>query len=83
MATAAKADPESVAIREPKEPTIGIGRGTACGITGSYDEVAERIVAFHKVGVELMLLEFQPFEREMRRFGEEVMPRVARLCSQK
>ncbi|MCY4364413.1 MAG: LLM class flavin-dependent oxidoreductase [Gammaproteobacteria bacterium] len=78
------ADPEVVTSKViAKVPGIGVGNGTGCGFTGSYDEVARRIAAFHDAGIEIMLLEFQPFEREMRRFAEEVMPRVARLCSSK
>ena len=74
----------AVATKRPG-PRFGIWAvvyGTsACGFTGSYDQVARRIVAFHNAGIEIILLEFQPFEREMRRFAEEVMPRVVRLCS--
>ena len=44
-----------------KVPGVGVGNGTGCGFTGSYDEVAKRIVAFHEAGVEMILLEFQPF----------------------
>jgi alkanesulfonate monooxygenase len=43
-----------------KVPGVGVGNGTGCGFTGSYDEVAKRIVAFHEAGVEMILLEFQP-----------------------
>lgn len=81
---AKNADPEVVTFKVlTKVPGIGVGNGTGCGFTGSYDEVARRIVEFYEVGVEMILLEFQPFEREMRRFAEEVMPRVERLCSKK
>ena len=43
---------------------------------GSYATVAERIRAFHAAGIELFMLQFQPFEAEMRRFAEQVLPRV-------
>ena len=77
-------DPEVVTSKViAKAPGVGVGNGTGCGFTGSYDEVAQRIVNFYHAGIEIILLEFQPFEREMRRFAEEVMPRVARLCSLK
>ena len=42
-------------------------------------EVAERIVAFNQVGIETFMLQYQPFEAEMRRFAAEVMPRVRAL----
>jgi alkanesulfonate monooxygenase len=38
--------------------------------------VAERIEAFHAAGIELFMLQFQPFEAEMQRFALEVIPRV-------
>ena len=57
-------------------PRIGTNGGTAAGLVGSYDEVAERIRAFHAAGIELFMLQFQPFEAEMRRFAKEIFPRV-------
>jgi alkanesulfonate monooxygenase len=33
---------------------------------------------FGAMGIELFMLQFQPFEAEMRRFAAEVMPRVRR-----
>ena len=41
--------------------------------------VARRIAAFHDAGIEIILLEFQPFGREMRRFAEEVRASAASL----
>ena len=52
---------------------------TAACAFGSYDQVAKRIVAFNDLGIETFMLQFQPFEAEMRRFAAEVMPRVRRL----
>jgi alkanesulfonate monooxygenase len=57
-------------------PRIGTNGGTAAGLVGSYEEVAERIRAFHAAGIELFMLQFQPFEAEMRRFATEIFPRV-------
>jgi alkanesulfonate monooxygenase len=59
-----------------KTPRVGSNGGTAAGLVGSYDEVAARIEAFHAAGIELFMLQFQPFEAEMRRFAEEIIPRV-------
>jgi alkanesulfonate monooxygenase len=59
-----------------KTPRVGSNGGTAAGLVGSYDEVAARIDAFHAAGIELFMLQFQPFEAEMRRFAREVIPRV-------
>ncbi len=57
---------------------VGTNGGTAAGLVGSYDQVASRIREFHASGVELFMLQFQPFEREMRRFAAEIMPRLPR-----
>ncbi len=59
-----------------KTPIIGTNGGTFAGLVGSYDEVAARIEAFGQAGIELFMLQFQPFEAEMRRFAEEIFPRV-------
>jgi alkanesulfonate monooxygenase len=59
-----------------KYEKVGTNGGTAAGLVGSYDMVAERIRQFHQAGIETLLLQFQPFEREMRRFAAEIMPRV-------
>ena len=59
-----------------KSPRVGSNGGTAAGLVGSYEEVADRIIAFHAAGIELFMLQFQPFEAEMRRFAREVIPRV-------
>jgi len=55
---------------------VGTNGGTAAGLVGSYATVAERIRAFHAAGIDLFMLQFQPFEAEMRRFAEQVLPRV-------
>jgi alkanesulfonate monooxygenase len=62
-----------------KTPRVGSNGGTAAGLVGSYEQVAERIRAFGDSGIELFMLQFQPFEAEMRRFAAEIMPRVRRL----
>jgi alkanesulfonate monooxygenase len=75
------ADPEAVMFQTfQKYPAIGTNGGTAAGLVGSYDRVAERIQAFHEQGVELFMLQFQPFEAEMARFAEHVVPRVRRAA---
>ena len=77
----ANTDAQSVmAATMRKTPRVGSNGGTAAGLVGTYDQVAERIVAFHRAGIELFMLQFQPFEADMRRFATEVMPRVRRLA---
>ena len=62
-----------------KSARVGSNGGTAAGLVGTYDQVAARIRAFHDAGIELYMLQFQPFEADMRRFAAEVMPRVKAL----
>jgi alkanesulfonate monooxygenase len=70
-------DPRVVMMQTmQKTARVGTNGGTAAGLVGSYDEVAERIRAFHAAGIELFMLQFQPFEVEMQRFAEEVIPRA-------
>jgi alkanesulfonate monooxygenase len=77
MVQHANTDPKSVmAATMRRTPRVGSNGGTAAGLVGSYDQVAERIVAFNQAGIETFMLQYQPFEAEMRRFAHEVMPRV-------
>ncbi|MBB2926756.1 LLM class flavin-dependent oxidoreductase [Paraburkholderia silvatlantica] len=57
---------------------VGSNGGTAAGLVGDYDTVARRIAEFHRAGVELFMLQFQPFEHDMGRFAQEIVPRVRR-----
>ena len=58
------------------QPRVGTNGGTLAGLVGSYDQVAEHIAAFSAAGIELFMLQFQPLEAEVARFGEDVIPRV-------
>lgn len=64
-----------------EKPQVGTNGGTDAGLVGDYDTVAARIVAFHRAGIELFMLQFQPVDAEMARFAHEVRPRVARLLA--
>lgn len=78
----ANTDPKSVmAATMAKTPRVGSNGGTAAELVGDYDTVSERIVAFNRIGIETFMLQYQPFEAEMRRFAAEVMPRVRRLIA--
>lgn len=73
----AGADPATTIAKVGRKPTqVGTAGGTAAGLVGSYDVVAERIQQFSEVGIELFLLQFHPFEPEIVRFGEHVISRV-------
>jgi len=75
------ADPKAVMFQtHAKHASVGTNGGTAAGLVGSYDTVAQRIAEFHDIGIETFMLQFQPFEIEMRRFAHEVAPRVRRLA---
>ncbi|HEY0277167.1 MAG TPA: LLM class flavin-dependent oxidoreductase [Solirubrobacterales bacterium] len=70
-----EADPKAVMFQTAaKYPGIGTNGGTAAGLVGSYERVAERIREFNDLGIGLFMLQFQPFEAEMRRFAEQVRP---------
>lgn len=77
-----KADPAAVMLKTTTlgAPRVGTNGGTAAGLVGSYERVAERLQAFHAIGVETFMLQFQPFEAEMRRFAEQIIPRVRHLA---
>jgi alkanesulfonate monooxygenase len=80
QAMAGRTDPKAVMFKTfARNPAFGSNGGTAAGLVGSYDQVATRIRAFGDAGIELFMLQFQPFEAEMRRFAAEIMPRVRRL----
>ena len=75
-------DPKVVMMQTmQKSERVGSNGGTAAGLVGSYDEVAARIGAFHAAGIELFMLQFQPFEAEMERFAKEIIPRVRAASS--
>jgi len=74
-------DPSAVMFKMFQEGprALGTNGGTWAGLVGDYDTVAQRIVDFGDVGIETFLLQFQPFESEMARFAEEIIPRVREL----
>ncbi|MDX2270338.1 MAG: LLM class flavin-dependent oxidoreductase [Cyanobacteriota bacterium] len=74
------ADPKAVMLKlRQKYRFVGTNGGTAAGLVGSYDTVAERILRFADIGIETFMLQFQPLTAEMIRFAQEVIPRVQRL----
>jgi alkanesulfonate monooxygenase len=74
-------DPETVMFKTFAMAPRGLGTngGTAAGLVGDYDTVARRIVEFTDAGIETFLLQFQPFQREIRLFAQEIAPRVHAL----
>jgi alkanesulfonate monooxygenase len=55
---------------------IGSNGGTLAGLVGSYEQVTERISAFHDSGIELFMLQFQPLEAELDRFADNIISRL-------
>lgn len=51
-------------------------RGLRSGLVGTAEQIAERLLEFERVGVDLVLLQFSPQAEEMERFAEQVMPLV-------
>jgi dimethylsulfone monooxygenase len=51
-------------------------RGLRSGLVGTPEQVAERILAFERAGLDLLLLQSSPQHEEMERFAEEVIPLV-------
>jgi FMNH2-dependent dimethyl sulfone monooxygenase len=48
-------------------------RGLRAGLVGTPEQIAERIEAFERAGVDLLLLQFSPQLEEMERFSREVI----------
>jgi dimethylsulfone monooxygenase len=51
-------------------------RGLRSDLVGTPEQVAERILAFERAGLDLLLLQSSPQLEEMERFAEEVIPLV-------
>ena len=48
-------------------------RGLRAGLTGTPDQVAERVAEFAEAGVDLLLLQCSPQLEEMERFADDVI----------
>ncbi|MCD7036087.1 LLM class flavin-dependent oxidoreductase [Metabacillus sp. GX 13764] len=51
-------------------------RGLRPGLVGTPVQIADKILAYEKAGLDLLLLQFSPQLEEMERFSEQVMPIV-------
>src|SRR5207253_9354615 len=51
-------------------------RGLRTGLVGTPDQVAERIRALERIGIDLLLLQCRPQREEMERFSSEIFPLV-------
>ncbi len=50
--------------------------GEAAGLVGSYEKIAERLLAYHTLGVSGFILSANPHLEEAWRLGEHLLPRV-------
>lgn len=57
---------------------VGSNGGTAAGLVGTPQDIAGRLKEFLEIGVTTFLLQFHPMLEEMARFGEQVVPLLAR-----
>lgn len=53
---------------------VGSNGGTAAGLVGTPQQIADRMQEFFDIGVTTFLLQFHPMQEEMQRFGEQVVP---------
>jgi FMNH2-dependent dimethyl sulfone monooxygenase len=51
-------------------------RGLRTGLTGTPEQIAERIIEFRNAGVTIFLMQMSPMLEELERFAEEVIPLV-------
>ena len=58
---------------------VQYNEGFKTNLTGTPQQIAERIMAFKQAGVSLMLLGFLHFQEEVEFFGREVIPLVREL----
>ena len=56
---------------------VGSNGGTAAGLVGTPQQIADRLIQFFNIGVTTFLLQFHPMLEEMQRFGEQVVPLLA------
>ncbi len=57
-------------------------RGLRSGLVGTPAQVADRVLEFERVGLDLLLLQFSPQLEEMERFAEEVIPLVGGVAAE-
>jgi FMNH2-dependent dimethyl sulfone monooxygenase len=61
------------------EDLVQYNDGFRTGLIGTPEQIAERIVAYKKLGVDLLLLGFLHYHEEVEYFGSRVLPLVREL----
>ena len=64
------------------EDLVQYNDGFRTGLIGTPEQIAERIVAYKKLGVDLLLLGFLHYHEEVEYFGRRVLPLVRELEAQ-
>jgi dimethylsulfone monooxygenase len=72
VATAERLEAHGQTNRIARIAALALG----AGLVGTYETVAERMLAYHTAGVDLFLMHFSPMLPEMERFAAEVLPRL-------
>ena len=79
QAGAATADRKGMWADSSLEDLVQYNDGFRTQLFGPPEQVAERIIAYKKRGVNLFLLGFLHFQEELEEFGEKVIPIVREL----
>ena len=61
------------------EDLVQYNDGFRSQLIGTPEQVAERIVAYRRLGVDLILTGFLHFQEEVERFGRDVIPLVREM----
>ncbi|MDX2922083.1 MULTISPECIES: dimethylsulfone monooxygenase SfnG [Streptomyces] len=61
------------------EDLVQYNDGFRTGLVGTPEQIAERIVAYKRLGVDLLLLGFLHYHEEVEYFGKKVLPLVREL----
>lgn len=64
------------------EDLVQYNDGFRTGLIGTPEQIAERIVAYKRLGVDLLLLGFLHYHEEVEYFGKRVLPLVRELEAQ-
>ncbi len=64
------------------EDLVQYNDGFRTGLIGTPEQIAERIVAYKRLGVDLLLLGFLHYHEEVEYFGRRVLPLVRELEAQ-
>ena len=57
---------------------VGSNGGTAAGLVGTPQQIADRLQEFFDIGVTTFLLQFHPMYEEIQRSGKQVVPLLAK-----